>query len=367
MKHIYLAATLITANALPTEADDTAWTPEDSKMLTAHVEAGQYQNVTSVLVMRDGETLYEGYFHGADASTLHDTRSATKTVVSMAVGAAIKAGKMTGPAQTLAPLFPDYKKLTGTDKRKAAITVEDLLTMSGPLECDDWNQFSRGNEERMYITDDWTAFYWSLPLRGYPSWQTPPSKEALGRSFSYCTAGVQLLGQAVGRAVGETAPRFIEEHVFKPAGVRDFEWRYNGKGEAHLGGGLLLSTRALGKLGEVGRKFGAGETGTVFSEDWGKASLTPHADLHRDTWQYGYLWWLKTYDVAGTAVRTAAMNGNGGNRVWVLPEYGVTVVLTKTDYNTRGMHEAAEAFLTGEILPRITGERALIATAPEKD
>ena len=354
-----LAAFLVGATGTA-HAAGKAWDPDDSKTITAHVEDGRYQTVTSVLVLKNGEPLYEAYFGGADAATLHNTRSATKTVVSMAVGAAISAGKMEGAAQKLAPLFPEYQGVVERDTRKTAITAEDLLTMSSPLECDDWNQMSRGNEERMYIIEDWTAFFWSLPIKGYPAWQKPPREQAYGRTFSYCTAGVQTLGQAVGRAVGEPVTDFIGNRIFTPAGIRDteYEWQYNGKGEPHLGGGLLMTTRALGKLGEVGRLEGQAPGGRVFSRAWGRTSLSPHADIGQDGWLYGYLWWLKSYDIGGKTLETAAMSGNGGNRVWIIPDYGMTVVLTKTDYNTRGMHQAADKFFTDEILPRLGGRPA---------
>ncbi|WP_417450397.1 serine hydrolase domain-containing protein [Kordiimonas sp.] len=369
MKHTLAGAALLLSAAYPAHVHAKAWDNDDKAQLTEHIGDGRYQTVTSVLVMENGETLYEGYFRGATAATRHDTRSSTKTLIGMAAGAAIKDGKMTGPDQKLAPFFLDYEQTIASDSRKAAISAEDLLTMSSPVECNDWNEMSRGNEERMYITEDWTKFYWSLPIRGYPAWDLPPAKQPYGRTFSYCTAGVQLLGQAIARATGEPVTDYIKDRVFTPIGItgEEYSWQYNGLGEPHLGGGLLMTTHGLGKLGELGRLEGQAPGGQVFSTAWGAASLTPQADIDQQGWLYGYLWWLKSYEVGGQTVETAAMNGNGGNRVWIIPAHNMTVVLTKTDYNSRGMHEAAEKFLTDEILPRLTGTTAPEISAPEKD
>jgi hypothetical protein len=44
------------------------------------------------------------------------------------------------------------------------------------------------------------------------------------------------------------------------------------------------------------------------------------------------------------------MAGNGGNKVAVFPKSDLVVVITSTNYNTRGMHEQSDRLLSEYIL-----------------
>ena len=144
-------------------AEELQWSDEATSDLEAGVERGDFQRVTSVMILQDGEVEYEQYFNGADAETRHNTRSATKTINSMLIGAAIADGKIKGVDEPVVKFFRDKRPFANPDERKNAIRIEDIMTMSSPLECDDWNQFSRGNEERMYLVEDMAQFYFDLP------------------------------------------------------------------------------------------------------------------------------------------------------------------------------------------------------------
>ena len=56
------------------------------------IGSGTFQKIGSVAVEQDGRVVYEHYFEG-DATTLRDTRSATKTITSLLTGIAIGEGR----------------------------------------------------------------------------------------------------------------------------------------------------------------------------------------------------------------------------------------------------------------------------------
>jgi len=332
---------------------DINWTPERSADLSASVQAGEFGTVTSVLILQDGAPVEEAYFNGADHASLHDTRSVTKTITGQIVGAAVNDG-LFSLDQPLAPIFADLMPFEHDDPRKHQITPHDLLTMSSPMECNDWSEFSRGNEERMYLVEHWAEFFWDLPIRGFPSWATPPARAQYGRAFSYCTAGVQVLGEAVARASGGAVQAYAERRLFAPLGVEAFEWPLTARGTPHLGGGLRLTTRGLAAFAELQRQGGLFQGRRILSEDWTRLSLTPQAVIEQGPgFEYGLLWWLDERETAAGPVDIAAMNGNGGNRVWIVEDHGLTVVLTKTDYNTPTMHREAFDFFQQVIAPAL--------------
>ncbi len=351
-----VSAVILTA-VLCSTRPAAAQEPQTLAAMEQAVRQGRFQKIGSVLVEQDGRLVYEHYFNG-DAKTLRDTRSATKSITAILTGIAIDEHRIAGVSAPVLAFFPG-RVIQNPDPRKSSMTLEDLLTMSSPLECDDWNDFSRGNEERMYTLEDWTGFALDLPVRGFARipGEPPPM---YGRRFSYCTAGAFLMGQVLAKATGVPADVYAQRVLFAPLGIDDAKWVYSPLGLPQTGGGLRLTSSDLLKIAELYRLGGEVGGKRIVSESWVHASTTAHARVPEQgdepaaiPTDYGYFWWLKAFASQGRQYPAYYMSGNGGNKVVVVPSLRLSVVITSTNYNTRGMHEQTEKLLTDYILPAV--------------
>jgi CubicO group peptidase (beta-lactamase class C family) len=308
------------------------------------IERGEAPKTTSVLVMRGDAILYEHYFDGATAQTLHDTRSATKSLTALSVGIAIDHHILPGVD---APAFSYLTDVAASGSLKAAITIEDLLTMSSALDCYDGDPKSPGNEENMYPQQSWRAWALAIPTRA------DYQRDATGRGpWHYCTAGTFLLGQILERAANQPVDQFMAANLFAPLGITKWEFTHSPTGEVMTGGGLRLATRDLATLAKLVRDGGKVGTKQVVSSAFVRAATT----VHRPAWpdqDYGYLFWHRVYKTSCGDQEGWFMSGNGGNAVVVLPALDAVVVVTRTAYNTRDMHPQTVKLIEDHILPTL--------------
>jgi CubicO group peptidase (beta-lactamase class C family) len=277
------------SNDMPkASAAESGLSTEKLQAMEASVRTGDFKKIGSVLIARHGKLAYEAYFDG-DAATLRDTRSATKSITDVLVGIAVKDKKLSGVDARIVALLPERaRKIQNADPRKDHITVEDFLTMSSPLECDDWNDASRGNEERMYVIEDWAQFILDLPIRGRMSVGEQPESPKYGRFFSYCTGGVFVLSEVLTKTTGTRTDHYAQEKLFGPLGITDAQWVYSPLNVPQTGGGLRLTSRDLLKVGQLYLSGGTWQGRTIVEQPWVRTSTQPHAQID-DVTEYGYL------------------------------------------------------------------------------
>ena len=302
----------------------------DLAVIDQVVESGELGEVVAVVVEQGGQVVHHRQYRAgvhrrgstSDDPTLHDIRSAGKSLTALAVGAAIEDGHLASTELVVWPLL-------GLDAPDGLedVRVHDLLSMSSALDCNDWDRRSPGQEERMYRRKDWTRFVARLPADA--SYQR--DGQGVGR-FSYCTAGVYLLGQVVENSVGERFDHYVQRRLLAPMGIAQVAWRASRSGQIQSGGQLEVSAEALARIGRLVLDGGVWDGRTLLDAAWVDDMLTERARVHPEV-GYGYLWWRIPVTVDGEMLPCWAMLGNGGNLVLLSERQDAVVVVQAANYN----------------------------------
>lgn len=318
--------------------------------MDSSVTAGTYERITSIVIAKDGKVLFEKYYNGADVNSKHNTRSVTKTMATLATGMAIDKGFITSEKDPIYKYLKHKWPVENPDPRKRTMTLEDLLTMSSLMECNDNNSFSRGNEERMYIVEDWLQFFLDLPIKSFP-FGPKPEKQPYGRSFAYCTAGAAAMAEVVQSATKTPTDQFLKENLLTPLGITDYTMHYTPSGTLNTAGGSDYRSRDFLKIIQMCLQNGQWNGNQIISSSWIQKATTPKVNAWPGM-DYGYLFWLPSF---GSKEKTPAfaMSGNGGNRMTALPELNATVVVTTTNYGNRNAHNYVDELLNSYIVPTL--------------
>ncbi|MDN3646659.1 serine hydrolase [Pontixanthobacter aestiaquae] len=297
--------------------------------------------IVAVQVEQNGETVYAQRFDRKNDDQLTDIRSAGKSLTALAVGILVDEGKL--------PVNTNVWPLLGSaaNDPRNDITVRDLLTMSSSLDCSDSTLKSPGNEERMYRTKVWRDFAMNIPVAG----DYTRDDKGYGR-FSYCTAGVFLLGQVVEEVSGQRFDDFMAERVFRPLGIDDVKWTRSRSGEVQSGGQIQMRADDLLKIGRLVLDGGKYRGQQIVSGEWIKQMLQPHSQTGPYNY-YGYLWWFSPVTSPRGLEPSWMMMGNGGNIISIYREYDAVIVVQARNYNKDDAHPNSFAIMRAvlEALP----------------
>lgn len=304
---------------------------------------GTYKDVHSVLLYQRGKLVLEEYFYGYSAERQHQLRSATKTVVSALAGIAIDRGAITGADERVLPLM-SYTSYDHPDSRKPAMTLGDLLSMSSGLDCDDYSSTSPGRETVIEAKPDWVKATLDLPMINDP-----------GTAGYYCSGGVAVAGRMIENAVHMRLEEFAQANLFEPLGIAraDWTWNYDLTNADKEYSQIHMRPRDMLKFGILFADGGRWHGRRIVSESWVRTSLAEHS--HVDSVSYGYFWWRHTFDVETASgsqqVVVPAAQGNGGQKIFVVPQYDLVAVFTAGGYNADAT--PPNTIMEKMILPRL--------------
>jgi CubicO group peptidase (beta-lactamase class C family) len=300
--------------------------------------------VHGLLIARHGKLVLEEYFHDQHREMLHNTRSASKSMTALLVGAALQAGvplKLSSPVYEVmnGGAFP-----AGLDPQKRAMTLEHLLTMSSGYFCDDTNDAAPGNEDGMWdqtAEPDFYRYTMAVPMA------TPPGENAV-----YCSASPNLAMGMVGRAAREDPMSLFDRLIAEPMKIRRYELGLDRAGHPYGGGGANLLLRDFIKFGQLMLNGGTWEGRRILSTDF--ATRASSRLYHLRNLHYGYLWWGEDYPYKDRTVYVYSARGAGGQTVSVVPELDLVVATFAGNFSSRkGMFAASTDPIPRIILPAV--------------
>jgi CubicO group peptidase (beta-lactamase class C family) len=302
----------------------------DVKLLDAMVtkiSGNEYPRTHSVLVAVSGRLVVEEYFYGYDRDTLHDMRSASKSIASTLVGLAIDNNMIDSADATVMPFFPEYRSFENRHPAKARIRIRDLLTMSSGIDANDSARGSvaaEGAYQSQSAQPDWVKFALDAPMISEP-----------GERLIYGSANPLILGGILDNVVGQRVEWFAEDHLFGPLGIERYKIFMDPTGVAYMGGGMHLRPRDMLKIAQMYLDGGLWHGRRIMSRSWVEESFDRYGRLEpldRNGNEYGYLWWHEVYQVSGRSIESIEARGNGGQYIFVAPDLDLVAVITSGNY-----------------------------------
>jgi CubicO group peptidase (beta-lactamase class C family) len=310
------AAPCIAALAAPARSAAAPAARLDQALLDATLASARgLPSLHSLIVARDGDELVAERFRGSALDRPVNVKSVSKAVIAALVGGAIARGVLKSVEQPVAPVL-DGLVPADADPRVGTITLDHLLSMRAGLE-----RTSGRNYGRWVSSADWVGFALSRPFVDEP-----------GGRMLYSTGNYHLLSAALTRASGRSTLALARDWLGDPLGIEIPPWTRDPQGFYLGGNNMLLSPRALLRLGELHRQGGAWRGGQVLPRDWVEASWTPRTSSFFTGHAYGYGWFI----VRARGYPVAYAWGYGGQLIYVVPSLGLTAVITSEPTSPSG-------------------------------
>lgn len=357
-RELFVAGTLGVLGTAPAVAGNAPRLAERFDRLHA---SGALEGVHGVIIRQRGRTLLERYMPGEDEAwgqplgrvafspdTFHDMRSVTKSIVAMLYGIALSQGRVAPPEAPLLAQFPEYPDLAA-DPRRARWTIDHALTMTLGTE---WNEnvpyTSTANSElAMEHAPDRLRFVLDRPLVAES-----------GARWIYSGGATALLGALIARGTGQDLTHFARTVLFDPLGIGATEWARGRDGAPSAASGLRMRPRDLAAIGDMLLAGGITGSTRIVAADWITRCLTCTVAMP-DGGCFGRQWYAGRTGVGGdAAVRPFdwhLANGNGGQRLMLLPALQALLVVTAGNYNQPGQGRPSAAILREVLLPALHG------------
>jgi len=306
------------------EAEQKSLNPHDNRLVSKATSS-------SVLVIRHGYIVGEWY-HNADASTLWNIYSCTKSFTGTAYGMLFQdsaEGRLPNRERIDLNSFAYSYIPQGyplTDPRKEQIKIWHLLTMTSCIKGEDAGVFGLHPSEgfgpfelalgRCPTVDG----IWVSELWGEPGTRWDYSDPAFAHlALIFCDVSGMELGE------------YVKYRLFDPIGIGDISWNSVGGDEGMIGphtlpnGGLHITARDLARFGYIVLNHGVWQGRQIVARSWTEKATMTSQSLNRN---YGLTWWANTQGTLWRGVPRDAFAAMGfnSNKCYVIRSLDLVVI-----------------------------------------
>jgi CubicO group peptidase (beta-lactamase class C family) len=248
-------------------------------------------DTTGLIVVHDGTVLYEGYFMGADETSLFTSWSVAKSFVSTLVGVALGEGRIGGLDDSISDYLPELAE-TGY----GGVSIRHILQMSSGIDFVEEYEAADADITRLWNTAVTHAERVEDVAVSFGSEREP------GTRFHYVSNDTQILGMLLRRIYGEPVADLVSKKLWVPLGMgSDATWIIDREGDDGVEMAfccLNATLRDYARFGLLMAREGMWNGERRLPEGWAEEATrpgSPHVEFGKlaDGYAlgYGYQWW----------------------------------------------------------------------------
>ncbi len=298
------------ARALPRATPESQGFPSQAlaAFLDGAAKQGPAQELHSLMVLRHGKVIVEGWWHPFEARRKHLLYSLSKSFTSSAIGIAIGEGLLNLDDPVLS-FFPD-KSPVAPSTNLAAMKVRHLLSMSAGQASEPWPNLDGRNNP------DWVACFLNHPVENEP-----------GSVFLYNSIATFMVSAILQRLTGVTTLDYLKPRLLEPLGITEATWEKNAEGIVVGGWGMSIATESIAKFGQLYLQDGVWEGRRLLPDGWVAEATRKHIENgpnENDDWGsgYGFQFWRCKQPGCYRA------DGAFGQLCVLIPEHEMVVAVT---------------------------------------
>ncbi|WP_271855882.1 serine hydrolase domain-containing protein [Patiriisocius marinus] len=259
------------------------------------------------IVIQNDSIIYERYLNDYEESSIVNSFSMAKSILSILVGCAIDDGTITSINEPITNYLSNLN-----DERFSKITIEHLLNMTSGIDFNESYVNPFGDAATFYYGTNLTKAVNNMEIATEP-----------GTQFRYSSGDSQVLGMVLNAALKDkTITTYLEEKIWIPLGMEyDATWSLDRKNDGVEKTFCCLNARArdFAKIGRLYLNKGNWNGTQIVSEKWVENSTKIDSSAG-GVEQYQYQWWINKKDNSYEA------EGILGQHIYVNPEKNIVIV-----------------------------------------